>query len=303
MTEKAEPLGKKAVRASFAGDAGGELPRQNHRLRGMTKREKKREYAEYAKRKKVVYDFEQRNTKYLVLFLASDGNNPEKKQKFYLMGGNSAMIYAYDIAPRIGRKTPAIRSDLDFTDERFEDGMCSIMGIETLEDKLAGIGIHRDKKYDKKDLIIFFKLNHEYTKDDIKQMSKIRKNEIKKVNTTLFAKVIYPDVHKLILSLQASIYHKTMNISRDHREVLREQILGPMFTLANEYTLMAHGARDELEAGNRMLDAIYILMMRVRFLQDLELWDVATCAKIGKELAMLEITIKGKIINKNEAKD
>ena len=301
--ERAEPLNKKAVRESFSSEFGEQPPRQNHRSRGMTNREKKRLYARYAQRKKFVYDLEQRNKRYLILFLSSDGENPEKREKFYFMGGNSAIIYAYDIAPRIGRKTPAIRADRDFTEEKFENGMCAVMGLQTLEDKLAGIGIYRDKKIEKEDMVIFFKLNHEYTKDDVEQMLKLRKNEIKMVNTTLFAKVIYPDIHKLVLILQTTIYHKTMNVSREHREVLQAQILDPMFALANEYTLMAHGARDEVKAGEKMLEAIYILMMRVRFLQDLEIWDVATCAKIGKDLAMLELLIKGKIINKNENED
>lgn len=295
MVSKTEPLGKKAVRESFN-------PAPNHRGRGLTRIEKKREYAEYAKRKKIVYEAEKRNKNHLVLFLASDGNNPNK-MRFYLMGGKSAIIYAYDIAPRIGRKTPNLRPDTDLTEEKFKDGMCSIANLELLESKLSAIGIERVHVKGETGEIVYYKLLHEYTDDEIKEMLKARKAEINKLNTTLFSKVLHPDIHKQILYIQKTVYHKTMNMNSVDRVALQTEILTPVFRLADEYTIMAHGGRDEYEMAVEMLNTVYVLMMRVKFLQDLELWDVVTCARVGENLAMLEVLLKGKIINKKDKEE
>ena len=111
----------------------------NHRGRGRTEAEKKAAYREYYRIKKEIVEFEKKNLKFLTLFRSSDfGVN---KKQFYIMGGNSALIYVHDIAPRIGRKRAALRTDTDNGEHKFRTGIAVVADIEKLEERLATIGI------------------------------------------------------------------------------------------------------------------------------------------------------------------
>ena len=302
----AENLGKKAVREFFqAGqirqpDEPGKhnQPNQpNHRGRGQTPAEKKQQYQNYQNRKKFVYEKEKKNQDHLILFLASDGENPAKKQKFYILGGNSAIIYAYEIAARIGKKRVNLRPDLDLGDCKFREGICLISDLELLAEKLKTIGIERAKitTNDSSNKIVAFKLSRKYAQSEIRQMLKVHQEEVEKVNQLLYPTVLFPDIHQLILVLKKDTYHKVMRLDKTNREVLEDKIIMPIFRLGDLYTLMAHGDIDIKTAKEELLKTTHIMMDRVKLLQDLNLWDTATCAKIGKHLAQLELLIKGRL--------
>lgn len=297
MVSKTEDIGKTKVRAEF--NKNFDDGRPNHRGRGRTPAEKRKSYAEYNKRKKVVIEAEKRNFEHLVLFLASDGDNPEKKTKFYNMGGNSALIYVQEIAPRIGRKNATLHPDFDNGDCKFAGGVTSIGNLEVLTEKLKEIGIKKLEK-SSNDLIVYFKLPRKYTKDEIKTLEKEREKEIKDMNKILYSTVVYPDIHRQVLTLKKTTYHKVIKINRVDREILQDRILDPVFEIADQYTMMAHGDAEELECAKKMVRAVDILMDRILLMGDLQIWDVATCARIGKEAGELNILLKGKIINKIE---
>ena len=296
MVSKTEDIGKKEVRKVLNRNHDDSAS-YNHRGRGRTKAEKRKDYAEYLKRKRIVFEAEERNFEHLVLFLASDGTNPEKKQKFYIMGGNSAIIYTQEIAPRIGRKNVNLRPDLDMGDYTFKYGVAAIADLEQLTEKLAEIGIEKIEKASN-DLIVYFKLKRRYEKSEIRELLKVREKDIKEMNRILYATVVYPDINKLVMMLKTTVYHKVKQMSREDRELLSSVILEPVLMLADAYTLMAHGEETELVAAKTMMRGLDILMDRILTLGDLQLWDVSTCARVGKMAAELRILIKGKIINK-----
>ena len=294
-TKKPEILNKQEARRVMAEEELNRKP--NHRGRGRTPAEKRESYARYNERKKIVFEAEERNNEYLVLFLASDGDIPNIKKKFYNMGGNSAIIYAYDIAPRIGRKSVVLRPDLDNGYYKFKDGMTSISDLELLTEKLAEIGIER-MPIANNDLIVYFRLNRKYEKSEIKAMLKVRKDEIKAMNKILYTDVVFPDIHKQTMELRTVVYRKLLKVSRTDREVLQDWILGPVFAMSDAYTLMAHGDKEVATAGAEMVQAIDILMDRVAMLADMEFVDVTSAARMGKIAAGLKNLVVGKMVNR-----
>lgn len=277
------------------------LVKANHRGRGRTDAEKKRDYAEYRERKKKVYEFEKKDTNHLMLFLASDGKRPDQKKKFYIMGGKSAVVYVFEIAPRIGRKSAELKPDTDIDSECKFKHVAVIANLPVLTDKLKEIGIKRvPVKGIKDDSIVSFELLQKYEPNDIKQMLKTYNAEIVELNNILYPKVLYPDIHKQILMLKTTVYHKTKNLPHEHREILQDKILNPVFLLVDTYAMMTHDCMDEVEAANEILKQASIMRERVSLMQELQLWEVSTCAKIGKILAEINILTKGKIINKHK---
>ena len=308
VTKPTEVLGKKEVRKMMAAEdlAAKKLTlekpvlekvtRSNHRGRGRTPADKREAYARYNERKKIVFEAEERNFEHLVLFLASDVYNPNTKKKFYIMGGNSAIIYAYDIAPRIGRKNVMLRPDLDNGYYKFKHGVTAVADLVLLTEKLQEIGIERVPTKNN-DLIVYFRLKRKYENAEIKSLLKVHRDEVKEMNKILYTNVVFPDIHRQTMELRTVVYHKMIKMARTDREILQDRILDPVFAISDAYTLMAHGDIEVISAGVRMVEEIDILMDRVAMLSDMEFWDVAACARVGKIAAGLKNLVVGKMVN------
>ncbi len=294
MVTKAEPLSRKEIRDEI--NAGNEnVIKPNHRGRGLTLPEKKRMYARYNERKKLAYTAEERNYQHLVMFLASDGENPEKKKKFYVMGGHSALIFVSEIAPRIHRKRAILRPDLDNTDCRFKTGLCYIGDLALLSSQLKTVGVERvkAKTNDDNEFVVYFKLARRYTADEIRQMAKVLKKEKEEVNRVLYSPKVYPNIYKHILVLRRLMYHKVKNMNPLEREMVGVRLMEPVFEIMAFYDKTVSGLVEEREAAYEMLGWLNILRDRVSMMVDLELWDVISSARVGEVLAEFNNAIKG----------
>jgi len=269
MAEKTESLSKAAVRARL-----GE--KHNHRGRGLTDPEKKKRYAEYEKRKKVVFEIEKRNSDYLVLFLASDGILDENREggeydetNYYVMGGNSALIYVSDIASRIGRNA-RLHSDDDKSPLRFKTGVAKIKGLEKFTKALGGIGIKRvvTKSADE---IVYFKLKKAYDKKELKAAVKKLKAMREENNALLYGEVLHPGLHKLVLQLRVILFHKIKATNAEYRVMLGQPMTELLLDLNKYYTEMIRGTLDDKEGLIKMRLTIDRISDMVALMQELEL--------------------------------
>lgn len=290
---EADELGKKDVRKVLA----EEKINPNHRGRGLSAAEKKRIYADYYKRKRIVFEAESRNNQYLVLFLASDGKIPGKEKKFYRMGGNSAIIYAYDIAPMIGRRQAEIKPDFDLGDCKFRRGMVSIGDLPLLTTLLEQKNIKRVERENDNDDVVYFKLNRVYSDDDIKALLEMHRNEREELNKIVYANVVFPDVHSKLLTLKTMTYRKVMKLDRSDRAVLQDRLLDPVLNLSAIYSQMAHNDLDVHEAAMRMMGEIDIFFDRLSFISELDLIEISSIVRLGKTATELKLLVKGKMLN------
>ncbi len=287
-----EILNSKDARARMASE------RPNHRGRGRTQSEIRKVYEEYNKRKRLAFEAMGRSKSHLVLYLASDGDNPNTTKKFYNLGGDSAVIYAYDIAPRIGKKDVILRPDLDGTSIKFKY-VTSIANLPVLTEKLKEIGVNRVPSKSG-DQVVYFDLKQKYDKDQIHALLQAHRDEVAELNKILFTGVVFPDIHVLILDIREAVYHKIMKMNRADREVLESEILKPVFRLADLNALIQHGDIELAEGGKEMIKAIDILYDRVKMVEGLDLWELSSCARVGKMAAGLRNLVVGKIVNKGK---
>lgn len=263
--------------------------------RGRSDAEKAKDYRRYEDRKRAAREAMKKTTDHLVLVLASDGERPDQKKKFYVLGDNSAFIYAYDLAPRMGRKKVNLRPDLDPTETHFSK-VTMIVDLDKFTKEMEKIGAKRIPSK-AGDLIVYFKLPHEYTEEMIRNLRKMYEDEIKELNDICFTDKVYPSVHTLIHNIRDMMYHKLMRIDRTHRELFWQRMMDPVFMLSDTNTLAQHGDISAEEAGTEMLRAIYLLYDRISMAQELDLFEISTCAKIGQATAKLKNIVMGEIVN------
>lgn len=299
MSESEEKANQSKAEASDAGNAVDSANKKPHnsRGRGRSPAEIRESYARFYATKKKAIDLEARNVQHLVLWPASDADT--NKKKFYNMGGRSAIIFAYEIGPRLKRK-PMLRHDMDNGPEKFHSGVCSIADLEKLTRELESLGIKKlppTKGYEE---LVIFKLNREYSKEEIKGMAKEEQRRMDELNKALYSTVLYPDIHRQILDLKRAIPNKVKNMDSIFREIIGVKLIDSLMVLIRAYSQMAHGDLDELEAGKKMVLELDMMLAEISMLNELKLWDVTACVRIANIINGAKQIIKGKIINKHE---
>lgn len=244
----------------------------NSRGRGRSETEKRASYAKYRENKKKVLDLETRNKQHLILYPASDAD--VKEEKFYNMGGISAIIYCHEIGPRIKRK-PVLRRDMDNGVDKFHSGICSVSNLEKLTEKLAEIGIKRQKDFGD---IVIFKLSRAYEKDEIKEMLKSEQAKLDSLNKLIYSKVLYPDIHRQLIELKRIIPAKVKNMDKTYREVVGMKMIDSMLELLRSYSQMAHGDLEPKRAGEIMMLELDMILEEISIFNELKLWEVSACA-------------------------
>ena len=303
MVEKAEKTEKAEREATRKKDLNAKEVRtvlhgkeaDNSRGRGRSAAEKRAAYSKYRETKRQVIELEGRNKKHLVLYPASDASI-NKKTRFYNMGGNSAVIYVHELAPRIGRKA-ALRRDMDSCNdnEKFRSGICSIADLAALEERLKRIGI---KRVPFKGDLVFFELQREYDRKEIREMLKLEQQRLDNLNKILYSKVLFPDIHRQIIDLKKMIPSKVKNMNKTYREVIGMEMIKSLMTLVRAYTQMTHGDLDEGAAAREMLLECDMILAEISLFNENKVWDIEGCARMGSVVVGLKQLLKGRILNK-----
>ena len=255
-----------------------EKSQHNSRGRGRSEAEKRASYDKYRKNKLIALDAERRNKQYLVLYPASDVDT--NKNRFYNMGGNSAIIYVHEIAPRLKRKAK-LRRDLDpcKESERFHSGICSIMDMAGLEERLKSIGV---EKVDMKGELVYFKLAREYPRDEIRGMLRVEQEKLNNLNKLLYSEVLLPKMHNNILELKRVIPIKVKNMHKSYRDVIGMEIIKVLMEMVRIYTYMTHGDLSAREALPKIVRECDMMLATISIMNELRVWEVDACVKAGE---------------------
>ncbi len=247
-------------------------------------------YANYRETKRQVFELEKSNSGHLYFFPSSDINTNSKK--FYLLGGNSAIIFTQEIAPRI-KQSQKLRRDTDLGDYKFYHGICATSNLEKLTEKLAEIGIKRKKDLNE---IIVFKLTRTYTKAEIKEMLKQKDVELEKLNRLAYPEVVHPEIHKLVIKLKKEIPPKTSKLPLFYRQTFGQDFYSALSELTTSYTSLARHHLPAKTAGLKMLLALDRMINLVSSLNEISIWEVSTCSRLIAILTDLESLTKRKIL-------
>ena len=267
----------------------------NHRDRGLTRGEKRKARDAYTRRKAQVYEVEQDNHKLLIIFKASSVSRRIESQ-YYILGGNSAVIFAGDIGGRLNR-SPKLRADTDNGKYKFENGVVFVRNLPKLMKELEALGLKRQKlsKQWADDEIVCYRLNREYTDAEIRGILKEREAELEKNNNTIYPKVVYPEVHKYIITISDYMLPKVIRLDSNCREVIGRDIANTVMKLTKTYSRMMRGEMSNGEGRYELLCIVDDLFALVKIMMDLGKWELSSCARMGEQIDKLRRAIKATI--------
>ena len=245
--------------------------------------------SEFEKIKAEVFEFEKRNKSKLVAFQSKGG--------WWKMGGNSALFYYHQVAPRIGAE-PKLNPDRDFY-SKFSTGIISIKDLPKLTEKLKEVGIEKVKDAE---MIKIFDLGYVTSDEEITTLKKAEGAKRKKVNQVVLPKVVLPDIHVHLMEMSQIAYNQFRNADPMQREYLAADFAKEMRDITTGFILMAKGEIECTEGLMQIKSGLVKIEVMLKLAMELKIWKLDACVRFS-DLLIDTNNLVGKEIEKSAAKN
>ena len=244
---------------------------------------RRRKKEEYDRVKSEVKELEQSNFSELLLF-RSGGD-------WFKMGGNSLLIYYFDIAKKILDLKPTIQPDTDYSKTIFEDGILSFRGIDGIRERLKKAEVLKEVKSEK--TIVRFRLNFSVRKEEIEELKERLREERETAMAVLRPMVIlYPVVYREIRHVQKRVFEVVRKMSSYERDYNGNLMADYSRRIAKYYLMLNNGMLAEKEGWKKIIEMVNLLMIEVTFASELGEIRHDIAVSVGAELVKIKREIE-----------
>lgn len=229
------------------------------------------------KLKTLVMKLESKNYDRLI-FYQSDND-------YYKLAGHSALIYAGNIAKRIGRRFN-LRADTDHYSKSV-DGVISIVMNDRLRENLSVIKATIDSS-NKNPHLIIFRLPYKFSEQDIEQFREWIKQEERQINQIILPKSPIPTLYTYVNELTEMIYHNSKNMSHFGGATLGTDIFNSICSMHRCYLNYANGFIKLDNMASTMKKNIIYLKNEMKIIETLHLINNKNICKILEILVATE---------------
>ena len=255
----------------------------------------------YRKIKAHAKELEKGNLRRLIVFPSQElskekqlDKNGREKTVWYKMGNFSALCYAYDIGPRMGRKEVRVFADRDERVTKMQF-VVSINDIELLKAKMAELGYKDVQEYD--DGIVAFDLAYNYTEQDVEIWKGVESQKQSRINEVILPKRAVPAIGGGIINLMQHGMPRLRKLERPYFEVAGKSMGKDIIELMTIYHSFADGLMSGEEAGKKMHYLCNRLLAALEMLRELKALTVPACLELGIEIANLKEVVERKCLN------
>lgn len=240
---------------------------------------------EYRKKKAHAMLLEEDNYDSIIVF-------PSKEAPWYKIGGKSALIYAYDVAPRVCKKSelPQIRPDTDKNMPKSADGILSIRNIKLLIERLAKDGIKEFEIFD--DGIYKFKIGRAFSKEEIKGLRAIKYQKGHELDSMAMTKEVYQDLRYEIAVSTRMILPKCKKMDRFYQDALGREMVEKILEMNDEYLEIANGRGEEIKHFAVIVGNANFVLSRLMAIREIEAWNPITTTEIGAQMVKVKLEVR-----------
>lgn len=250
--------------------------------KSMEGREKKKRYEA---EKKKVKEIEKTNRSRIIAFRST--------RDWWKIGGHSALIYYYRIAPRLG-KDVNLMNDMDYF-STFSTGVISIRSIEEFEEELSKLGIKLEKETE---AIKSFKLPKALSETELKKLKEQEKQKLEKVNKIVMSEdnEVDPLMWAEIRELEKMSFGLYSKIKPGAREVFYEKMIDNMRTISAGYLSVTDKQNTQSKEILMIIRRVIKRMLNdIRMLTNEKQLPLNSGAKMGESLAKLKEMVEKKL--------
>lgn len=225
----------------------------------------------YNEAKVRVMEFESTNFEYLMLMRSTND--------FYKMFGNSALFYAYRIAPELNL-TANLQFDADFT-VKSEVGFVPIKNVAKLATQLKKLKIVKVKTDDKTGNFLLFKVPWRFTEEEIKRLAEDNDHKVRNFNRLVMTNNTVPVLFLTLEDLQKALYENVRRMGPVERDLFGIALGRQAMELICKYFRLANGKLEEEECFVAIRGGIDEIKYQVKAIADLKIWTPKVCGRIG----------------------
>lgn len=222
-------------------------------------------------------EFEQDNYTHLLFY---DSDKGYKK-----MTGHSALIYAANIARRLGRRAN-LREDTDHY-ARSDDGVVSVVLDEKLEQAMAAIKIKKDEELSTKHLH-FYKLPMNFNKDQIAKFRDAMQQDSREINKILLPKSPVPTLFSYLKELNEIVYHNANNMSTLAKQTVGVGLFGKTREMLAIYLKMANGNEKTVVAYKKIYRLVVEIKSEIKTVEILHLMSNRNICRLLEKVTCIE---------------
>lgn len=216
------------------------------------------------------------------------------KLVWYKLGNFSALCYAYELGPRMGRNEIKVFADRDERVTKMQY-IVSVNNIDLLKEKMAELGFSSFKTYE--DGIIAFDLKNKYTEQDVEIWKGIEGQKQSRINEVILPKRAIPTIGGAIITLMQHGLPRLKKLERPFFEIAGRRMGEDIVELMVIYHAFADGTMPMQEAGEKMRYLCYRLKSELEALREVRALTTTACLDLGTEITNLKEAIESKCLN------
>lgn len=246
----------------------------------------------YTKRKAHVALLEEVNDDSIIVFESID-------EPWHKIGWKSALIYAYDIAPRACTKKelPTIRKDTDH-EVRSKDGIVFVRSLNKFIDRIQRLELGRYEKLE--DGIYIFKVDRKYEPKDFKAFRNLKHKSGDELFAMGAAKKVYPELRGLIVKAEKAVFPKSAKMHVFYRDTLGREIVNRIRDMNVSYFELANGRGSKKEHLIKIVEDVNRILADLTIIQELEILNPLESVEIGSIMVDIKMSVR-RVIDKTEA--
>ncbi len=208
-------------------------------------------------------------------------------KNWHELAEHSALIYYYEVCSKLRRKIKFYADTLSLYDQ-YKIGYIRSLGVETIRENLKKVELYKSES--KEGDLIVFQLKTRFSRKRFQEMYEMemarRQENLAPEPTGLLS----PKLYQILVQLSRHLH----SLCNQHLDKLSSQTNGADIirlidgTLELYYQVAMMSVKPVpkiIEKYTEMRKAIYALMVKIRVLGEISLWDPELCSKITEPLA------------------
>lgn len=229
------------------------------------------------KNKVAALEFELNNFSHLLFYDSDKG--------YRKLTGHSALIYAANVAKRIGRRAN-LRKDTDHY-AKSEEGVVSVVLDERLEIALEAIKIKKDEALSTEHLH-FFKMSTTFKESDLEKFRELLQKDSREINQMLLAKSPVPTLCNYLRDINEVIYYNCNLMPNFAKQTVGERLFEKSSRMLSIYLKLANGNEKETAAYKEIYQLMIELKSEMKTVESLRLINARSLCQLLENMVSAE---------------
>ena len=210
------------------------------------------------------------------------------------MGGNSLLIYYYEIARKLLKQKPNLQPDTDYTKCIFEDGVLSFHGTDSIEKRLNKVGVLKEKRSGSTSIV--YEMNFTVSQERITELrAKLKAEQERAISILRPSAILVPEIYEQLRHILKRIFECVRKMNAFERDFNGLVMTNCARDMLKSYRMINSGLIDEKAGWSAIYEKADYLIYELSFTSDLRIWRQDVIVSIGADIIQLKRLLEKKL--------